>query len=67
MQRTAGRSTTQISLRRAKPEDSEQIARMCAELWPDASAEAHLRELAPKVDGTSSRLLPVAVFVAEKA
>jgi len=64
MQRTAGPSTTQISLRRAKPEDSEQIADMCAELWPDTSAEEHLRELAPKVDGTSARLLPVALFVA---
>jgi aminoglycoside 6'-N-acetyltransferase I len=38
---------------------------MCAELWPDASAEEHLRQLVPKVAGTSTRLLPVAVFVAE--
>ena len=42
------------------------MARMCAELWPDASAEEHLRELAPKVGGTSTRLLPIAVLVAER-
>jgi aminoglycoside 6'-N-acetyltransferase I len=61
----AERKTAQISVRRVSVADCEQVARMCAELWPHASSEEHLSELLPKVNGTSTRQLPVAVFVAE--
>jgi aminoglycoside 6'-N-acetyltransferase I len=61
----AKRKPTQISVRRATVEDCEQVARMCAALWPHASAEEHLSELQPKVKGTSTSQLPVTVFVAE--
>ena len=61
----AERKTAQISVRRVSVADCEQVARMCAELWPHASSEEHLSELLLKVNGTSTRQLPVAVFVAE--
>ena len=67
MEGTTRREAAQISVRLAKAEDCEQVAWMCAELWPDASAEEHLSDLAPKVAGTSTRLLPIVVFVAESA
>jgi aminoglycoside 6'-N-acetyltransferase I len=59
------RATANICVRLARVQDCEQIARMCAELWPDASAQEHLRELLSKVEGTATRMLPVAVFAAE--
>jgi len=62
----AKRKTPWVSVRRATTEDCEQVARLCAQLWPEASAEEHLGELLPKVKGTSTRQLPVAVFVAER-
>ena len=37
---------------------------MCAELWPDATAEEHLRELGPAVEGCGKSTLPSAHFVA---
>ena len=61
----AKRKTPKISVRRAGAEDCEQVARMCAELWPHAAVEEPLSELLPKVKGTSTRQLPVTVFVAE--
>jgi aminoglycoside 6'-N-acetyltransferase I len=64
---TTRREAAQISVRFAKAEDCEPVAWMCAELWPDASAEEHLRDLTAKVTGTSTRLLPIVVFVAESA
>lgn len=59
------RVTAEVRVRLAKLDDCERIARMCAELWPDASEGEHLRELVPKVEGRSTRILPAAVFVAE--
>src|SRR5262245_36380783 len=56
-----------ICVRLAVRQDCEYLAHMCAELWPDASAEEHSRELVPKVEGRSTRLLPVAVFVADRS
>jgi aminoglycoside 6'-N-acetyltransferase I len=65
-QETTMQIREEIHVRPASLQDCERVARMCAELWPGASAEDHLRELAPKVEGRSTRLLPVAVFVAER-
>jgi aminoglycoside 6'-N-acetyltransferase I len=59
------RATANICVRSAAVEDCEQIAPMCAELWPDASTEQHLRELLSKLEGQATRMLPVAVFAAE--
>jgi aminoglycoside 6'-N-acetyltransferase I len=61
----AKRQKAHISVRRATVEDCEHVARMCAELWPHASAEEHLSELLPKAKGTPTRQLPVTVFVAQ--
>jgi len=58
-------TTEDIRVKLAKPEDCERLACMSAELWPDASEKEHLREVVPKVEGRSTRILPVAVFVAE--
>jgi aminoglycoside 6'-N-acetyltransferase I len=60
-------ATEDIRVRLAKPEDCERLACMSAELWPDGSEEEHLREVVPKVEGRSTRILPVAVFVAENS
>jgi aminoglycoside 6'-N-acetyltransferase I len=54
-----------VRVRAANVADCDAIARMCAALWPDASAEEHGREVLQKIEGRGVSTLPVAIFVAE--
>jgi aminoglycoside 6'-N-acetyltransferase I len=56
-----------VRVRAARLEDRDAIARMCAALWPDASAVEHGREVLQKIEGRSLSTLPVTIFVAEVA
>lgn len=51
-------------IRRAEPLDVAGLARMCADLWPDASIEEHARDLAESLNGRKSSTLPSQHFIA---
>lgn len=52
-----------FSIRQAQISDRDQIARMCALLWPEASIEEHRQELDPQLNSGMSGTLPAAIFV----
>lgn len=56
-----------VLIRPAQPSDLEQLAHMCADLWPKCSAEKHAQELRLLLEGRADRVLtmPLAIFVAE--
>ena len=56
-----------MCIRTAQASDCEQLAAMCAALWPDGSAEEHARELLPTLSGKPRSTLPLTIFVAEIA
>jgi len=57
----------EIVIRSAHLADQQQIAQLCAQLWPDATAEEHAQDLVPSLAGTPKTLLPHRIFVAETA
>ena len=54
-----------VRVRPARVADCDTIARMCAALWPDASAEEHGREVLQKIQGRGASTLPITIFLAE--
>lgn len=54
-----------VEIRRAAPEDGEAVGRLCASLWPDATAEEHGREIAPYLADSPPGGLAAIFFVAE--
>jgi aminoglycoside 6'-N-acetyltransferase I len=59
------KQTKGFRVRAARLVDSDAIARMCAALWPDASAKEHGREVLQKIQGRGVSTLPVTIFVAD--
>ena len=55
-----------MNVRRARPEDLDELAKLRNALWPDGSIDEHAREVAPIVRGASPGTLPYAIFVAEE-
>ncbi len=60
----SGRMT--LLVRPAQPSDLDTLARMCHQLWPEASAAEHLAELAPVLAGAPRGTLPRIILVAER-
>jgi aminoglycoside 6'-N-acetyltransferase I len=60
-------SVPEISIRLARPSDSQPLALLCSELWPDDSPEGHARSLARTLAGHPLGVLPQVVFVAESS
>lgn len=56
----------EVEVRFANGTDCDQIAAMCALLWPDGSFEEHRREVAEKLVREAGSGLPMAIFVAER-
>jgi aminoglycoside 6'-N-acetyltransferase I len=56
---------SQICVRPAQSSDRDQLARLCAGLWPESSAEEHARELEPILQSNAPGTLPVVHLVAE--
>jgi aminoglycoside 6'-N-acetyltransferase I len=56
-----------IKVRSAQPRDLDQLASMCAALWPSSSAEEHARELRLILAGQTDLVLtmPLTILVAE--
>lgn len=52
-------------VRRGRPADCEQLARLRHALWPESSREDHARELDLVLAGKSRGILPETIFVAE--
>jgi aminoglycoside 6'-N-acetyltransferase I len=55
-----------VSIRQARPSDARELAALCTLLWPEGSAEKHLREVVEKIASGKSGMLPVALLVAEE-
>ncbi len=47
-----------VLIRSAQPSDLDTLARMCHDLWPDASVGEHRAELAPILAGAPRGMLP---------
>jgi aminoglycoside 6'-N-acetyltransferase I len=56
---------TGIRVRLGVPSDSEQVARLCEALWPDASWQEHQEEVFSILSGQPRATLPAVIFVAE--
>lgn len=56
-----------VQIRPACPSDLDQLARMCAELWPQSSADEHAQERRLILEGKADRVLtmPISILVAE--
>ena len=54
-----------ISVRFARREDREQLARLRAALWPESSAEEHAEELSLILAGRPPGRMPLVVLIAE--
>jgi len=56
-----------LLIRPAELSDLDQLARMCAELWPKSSAEGHAQERRLILEGEADRVLtmPITILVAE--
>jgi aminoglycoside 6'-N-acetyltransferase I len=52
-----------VRIRQAESTDREQVARMCAALWPESSAEEHATDLHSILDEQRSGTMPAAIFV----
>jgi aminoglycoside 6'-N-acetyltransferase I len=61
----AGIGLAEVRVRAARAADCDEIAKLCAALWPDSPAQEHARELLPKIEGRALGKMPVALFVAE--
>lgn len=57
--------TADIRIRPAGPSDCIPLARLREALWPESSAEAHARELAPILETMASPKMPLINLVAE--
>lgn len=55
----------ELHIRRARPDDRDQLARLRESLWPDTSAAEHARELEPILAGDTPGAMPLINFVAE--
>jgi aminoglycoside 6'-N-acetyltransferase I len=55
-----------FGVRQARISDQNQIAKMCALLWPDASLEEHRREIDLQLKSGMSGALPAAMFVSHE-
>lgn len=53
-----------LLIRPGEPSDLEELATMCHDLWPDASAEEHAQEFAPVLAGQTRGTLPVVILLA---
>lgn len=58
-------SVPEINIRSAQPSDYSQLASMMAALWPNASAEEHLKELTAILGDNPPLTMPLAILVAE--
>jgi aminoglycoside 6'-N-acetyltransferase I len=56
-------SDTRVRL--AQSSDRDELARLRASLWPNASSEEHAREVAAILDGTAALTMPLVILVAE--
>jgi aminoglycoside 6'-N-acetyltransferase I len=56
-----------MRIRPAQTSDIEQLAAMCAELWPTSSAEEHAKELRLILGGKADLVLtmPISILIAE--
>ena len=54
-----------VSIRLAELSDRDSLARMCADLWPQSTAEEHAQELTLILEGKPVVTLPLVIFVAE--
>lgn len=54
-----------VNVRRAKPADRDQLARLREALWPETSANEHALELEPILAGETPGSMPLVNFVAE--
>jgi aminoglycoside 6'-N-acetyltransferase I len=52
-------------VRLAQSSDTEELALLCSQLWPDESIDEHRHELDTKISSRRSGTLPVAIFVSE--
>lgn len=55
-----------VSVRAAAHADVEGVARMSAELWPDATIAEHAAHASEILDGRAPSTLPLAILVAER-
>jgi aminoglycoside 6'-N-acetyltransferase I len=55
----------EVYVRRAKPTDRDQLARLREALWPDTSADEHASGLDPILAGKTPGRMPLVNFVAE--
>jgi aminoglycoside 6'-N-acetyltransferase I len=55
-----------LRVRQARISDQNQIAKMCALLWPDATLEEHRREIDLELKSGMSGALPAAIFVSHE-
>jgi aminoglycoside 6'-N-acetyltransferase I len=62
---TGACDTRRMQVRAAEARDRDQLARMRADLWPDASAEEHAREVDAELSGVQIGPYPRITFVAE--
>jgi aminoglycoside 6'-N-acetyltransferase I len=56
-----------VHIRRAKPADGDQLARLREALWPETSATEHARDLEPILAGETPGSMPLVNFVVETA
>jgi aminoglycoside 6'-N-acetyltransferase I len=56
---------SKVSIRHAQASDRDELARMCAQLWPEASVDEHRRELDRLLAARPTGLLPSTILVAE--
>jgi aminoglycoside 6'-N-acetyltransferase I len=54
-----------LVVRRAEPEDLEQLAYMCHELWPYTGVEEHALEVLPLLKGATQSNLPTVFLLAQ--
>jgi len=52
----------EVRVRRAKPSDRDQLARLWEALWPETSAQEHARELEPILAGETPGNMPLSTW-----
>ncbi len=55
-----------VQVRRAAPEDAEEIAKLSYTLWPNAPYSLHLRDTKATLAGEPPSTMPLVIFVAER-
>jgi len=55
----------EATIRLAAARDLSELAAMCHDLWPEATPQQHVRDLAPLIAGHAPGGMPAIVFVAE--